>query len=201
MSQRRKKATAEEFWAGLEEFKKETERRRQEADRQFEMEMRKMDRQFEKEKRETDRRIKYLDELFTGQWGKLMESLVKGDLVRLLNEKNIEVTTLAKETETVFKDEPYQFDIIAINGHEVVVVEVKTTLRLQNVKDFIDKLGVFKKVFPYYAGKKVYGAIAYLKANEGTDIYSEKQGLFVIKATGNSASITNKKSFKPKVFE
>ncbi len=224
MSQPRKKVTAEEFWAGMAELKeqmrdtdrqiKETglqmkeadrrlEKQRQETDRQIKetgLQMKETDRQFEKQKRETDRRIKYLDELFTGQWGKLMESLVKGDLVNLLNEKNIEVKTLARETETVFKGEPYQFDIIAINGQEVVVVEVKTTLRLQNVKDFIDKLGFFKKVFPYYADKKIYGAIAYLKANEGTDIYSEKQGLFVIRATGSSASITNKKAFKPKVF-
>ena len=33
----------------------------------------------------TDRRIRSLDELFNGQWGKLMEALVDGDLIELLN--------------------------------------------------------------------------------------------------------------------
>ena len=37
----------------------------------------------------TDRRLKKLDDLFTGQWGKLIETLVEGDLIKLLKEKNI----------------------------------------------------------------------------------------------------------------
>ena len=44
------------------------------------------------------------------------------------------------------------------------------------------------------------GVIAYLKVNEKADMYVERKGLFVIKATGDSASITNKKTFQPKIF-
>lgn len=39
-----------------------------------------MDRRF----KETGKKIKALEELFVGQWGKLVESLVEGGLVRLL---------------------------------------------------------------------------------------------------------------------
>ena len=39
--------------------------------------------------KETDRKIKKLNDLFTGQWGKLMESLVEGDLIKLLKERQI----------------------------------------------------------------------------------------------------------------
>ena len=35
---------------------------------------------------------------------------------------------------------------------------------------------------------------------EESEIHAERQGLFVIKATGSSASIINKKDFKPKAF-
>ena len=45
---------------------------------------------------------------------------------------------------------------------------------------------------------KVYGGIAYLNIAEQSDIFAEKNGLFVIKAVGESARITNKKTFKPK---
>ncbi len=210
MSTQSKRSTAEEFWKGMAELKeqmkeqmKDTDRRMKDTDRQ----LKKTNLWLKEQKKETDRhiqytnrRIQYLDELFTGQWGKLMESLVKGDLVRLLNEKNIQVSTLAQETSTVFEEKNYEFDIIATNGGEVVVVEVKTTLRMKDVDHFINKLTLFKKIFSHYANKKIYGAIAYLKANEGTGSYSEKQGLFVIRATGNSASIINKKAFKPKIF-
>ncbi len=46
----------------------------------------------------------------------------------------------------------------------------------------------------------MYGAVAYLKADESADRYAEGQGLFVIRATGSSASITNAENFKPRTF-
>ena len=42
--------------------------------------------------------------------------------------------------------------------------------------------------------------MAYLTVDQNADEYAKKQGLFTIKATGDSATITNKKSFKPRVF-
>ena len=45
---------------------------------------------------------------------------------------------------------------------------------------------------PEYGDKRAYGAVAYLKADEGSAVYAEK-GLFVIRATGSSASITNRR--------
>jgi len=150
--------------------------------------------------RETDRKIKKLEELFTGQWGKLMESLVEGDLVKLLQKRNIKVEATLTSLKGEYNGEYAEFDIIAINGKEVVVVEVKTTLSLNYVNKFIKKLKQFTKWRPEYKGKKVYGAVAYLKANQSSDKYAEKQKLFVIKATGSSASITNPKNFKPKIF-
>ncbi len=147
-----------------------------------------------------EKRTRELNELFTGQWGKLIESLVKGDLVRLLNERNIQVMGLAQENFRRRNGEEYEVDIIAVNGREVVVVEVKTTLKNQHLDHFIEKLGMFKDIFPEYKDKIIYGAIAYLKANEGAHNKAEKKGLFVIRATGNSATITNQKEFSPKVF-
>ena len=41
--------------------------------------------------KETDKRIKAAFDLFEGQWGKLMESLVEGDLIKLLQAKGINV--------------------------------------------------------------------------------------------------------------
>ena len=76
-------ATPEEIWNILREaaeIRKETDqvlkRLGQETDRRTQ---------------ETDLRLRKLDELFNGQWGKLMESLVAGDLVKLLNQRGIAV--------------------------------------------------------------------------------------------------------------
>ena len=147
-----------------------------------------------------DRRMKELNELFIGQWGKLMESLVEGDLVKLLQERQIPVEATLTNLTGRYKGKETEFDIIAVNGEEIVVVEVKTTLNRSDVKSFIRKLEEFKNWRPEYKDKKVYGAVAYLKVKGGSKSYAEEQKLFVIRAVGSSASITNAKDFKPRSF-
>ena len=50
------------------------------------------------------------------------------------------------------------------------------------------------------SSRSVYGAVAYLKADEPSEVYAERQGLYVIRATGSSASITNQPEFRPRTF-
>jgi len=149
---------------------------------------------------ETDRKMKKLEELFTSQWGKLIESLVEGDLIRLLNERGIEVRNTSERSKGSYQGISYEFDIIAENGEEVVFVEVKTTLKPAHVEEFIDKLRQVKRWYPRYRDNRVIGAMAYLKAHAGSEKMAENKGLFVIRATGSSASIINPPGFKPKVF-
>ena len=150
--------------------------------------------------KETDRRLKELNKLFTGQWGKLMESLVEGELVNLLKEKGIEVGHTATNLKDNTGERRWEVDILAVNGDEVVAVEVKTTLNVEYVDRFVDFLKDFKTLLREHRDKKVYGAVAYLRADQSSDIYAEKQGLYVIRATGNSAKIINGKGFRARKF-
>ena len=155
----------------------------------------------EKERAATEKRMNKLDELFTGQWGKLMEALVEGELAALLNQRNIPVEGLASEHKRKDSDgEDYEIDLVAINGDTVVAVEVKTTLWLNEVRNFLEKLPRFTDAFHEYRGRQIIGAVAYLKANEGSDTYAAKQGLYVIRAVGNGATIINPADFKPRIF-
>ena len=47
----------------------------------------------------------------------------------------------------------WEFDIIAVNGAEVVVVEVKTTLKVRDVDHFLQTLRHFHRLMPEYGGK------------------------------------------------
>ena len=82
----------------------------------------------------------------------------------------------------------------------MVVVEVKTTLHARDVTHFLEKLARFTEHEPVYKGKQVYGALAYLRVEQAADIHAERRGLFVIRATGSSASIINQTDFQPRVF-
>ena len=129
-----------------------------------------------------------------------MESLVEGDLLKLLNEQGIKVINTHPNVKHRSEKDQYEYDIVATNGKEIVVVKVKTTLKVQHIKYFLEDLKKFTIRLPDFKKKIIYGAVAYLRAEEEASRYAEKQGLFVIRATGSSASIINKKGFKPKAF-
>ena len=154
---------------------------------------------------ETSKQLKKTDDRFNSQWGKLVESLVAGKLVELLREKQIAVSGIGPRWEASYRKENgelkhKEFDIVALNGLEFVLVEVKTTLKTGHVKYFLEAMRDAKKYFPAHAKKKAYGGVAYLTCDSQADVYAERQGLFVIKATGDSAKIINKPGFKPKAF-
>ena len=164
---------------------KETDRQMQETDRQMQ---------------ETDRRLKKAEGFFTSQWGKLMESLVEGDLVPLLRERGIAVTETFQRLTGRRNGEHYEFDIVAGNSAEAVVVEVKTTLRPEHVTDFLDRMSWVTEWLSMYRNLPIYGAVAYLRSDTSVVRHAERQGLFVIRATGSSASIVNPPGFEPRVF-
>ena len=154
------------------------------------------DKKFQK----TDKKLNKLEYLFTSQWGKLIESLVDGDIITLLNQRGIEVTDIMERRSGCRDGMKYEFNIIAIAGNEIVIVEVKTTLRPGDIRDFLKKLKQAKNWMPEYSDKKVYGAVAFLTEDSGTSSLAERKGLFVIRATGDSASIVNRNDFVPKIW-
>ena len=213
----RERATPQEIWEILRqisESQKETDRRMQETDRlirevaegqkETRLQMQETDRRMretDRQLQETDGRLKKLDDLFNGQWGKLMEALVRGDLIKLLRDRGVDVDHTTGRLQSGNGAPQWEIDIIAANGVEVVAVEVKTTLKVDDVDHFVDTLKRFPAQAPaVYRGKRVYGAVAYLRANGSSDVYAERQGLFVIRAAGSSASITNRDSFTPRTF-
>ncbi len=195
----RSPATPEEIWEILRQVAKRQKEGERVARREWE-EIRAAGRETDRRMRETDRRLKKAEDLFTTQWGKLMESLVRGDLVKLLAGRDIGVRSLAQRTLTQRGGESYEVDILAVNGEEIVAVEVKTTLRPEDVGRFRSKLGRFKEWWPEYRDRRVYGAMAFLQASEDVARQAEGQGFFVIRATGDSASIVNAENFEPHVF-
>jgi len=152
--------------------------------------------ELERIERIQQKKYKQLESMFTGQWGKLVESLVEGKLVYILKQRNIDVKETYTRIESPEKD--MELDIIAANGKDVVVVEVKTTLKIQLVDEFLEKLERFRELFPRFAEENIFGAVAFLRDEASAAKYAQKKGLFIIKATGDSASIVNRENFIPK---
>ena len=155
--------------------------------------------------KETDRQIQKIGGRFNQRWGALVESLVEGKLVRIFQDCKIDITQTHTRSQSEWRKpdgriERREFDIIVANGTEVVVVEVKTTLTPKDVNGFLETLKDFKNYFPRYKSETVYGCVAYLSSESKAHLLAEEEGLFLIRATGDSASLVNKKDFKPKSF-
>ncbi len=74
-------------------------------------------------------------------------------------------------------------------------------MTVEKINHFTEQLSLFKTYMPEYADKKLYGAVAGIKYSEHSDKYAYKQGLFVIRNSGDYIlEIANPESFVPKLF-
>ena len=144
------------------------------------------------------------------RWSQFMENLIEEDLLGLMRKKGVAVKEVHSNVMALKGDghtRLAEYDLVAYNGDELVVVETKTTLFLKDVVDFLDKLKKFKGYFSDYENHKVYGAVAYMgEARDDRNKaarYAQDKGLFVIKSPEGApgmAVLTNAEDFRPKLF-
>ncbi|MBI4648222.1 MAG: hypothetical protein HY738_16970 [Bacteroidia bacterium] len=175
----------------------ETREQMKETDRILTEKFQETDKKFQ----ETDKKIKELADLFTGQWGKLVEALLGPNCIKLFQARGIAISQTHPNVHVSRGGKNMEIDILLVNDTEIVIVEIKTTAKISHIKKLIKTLKEFKTFFPHYFGCKVYGAVAALKYYEESDKYAEGKGLFVIHSRGEGLlEIKNVQGFKPKEF-
>ena len=179
---------------------KETDRKFQETDRKFQDTDRKFqdtDRKFNR----TDEKLRDLEGLFVGQWGKLMESLVEGSVLKIFRERGIDVREVYQRMTSHREGQSMEIDLLLVDDDQVIVVEVKTTLKVEHVRELLEDLKAFTRFFKRFRGCRVYGAVAALRMEEEADKYAYRHGLFVVKAGADGlAKILNDHRFRPADF-
>ena len=177
---------------------KETERQLKETDRQ----LKETDKKLEKYFKETDKKIKELTNLFTTQWGRLIEALVEPGVLELFQKWGIKVkyTSRRIEIEDEMRRRIMEIDLFLENDVEGVIVEVKNFVKKEDVDELLEKLDRFKEVRPKYREYRLYGAIAGINFAKGVDKYAYRKGLFVLKSKGGLIEIANDEKFKPRVW-
>lgn len=150
--------------------------------------------------RKAEKQLRQTDHRFTDPWGRLMESLVEGDLVQLLQERGVNLRKVYGRRHPLGDARQREVDIIAWNGTDVVAVKVKSTLFVEDVVRFEETMWELPTLLPFKGVLRYYGAVAYLRAEQESETYAARRGFFVIRATGSSASITNAEGFRPRDF-
>lgn len=191
-------ATLDEVWAlfrEVAEAQKETDRKFQDTDRKFQETDRLM--------KDTDRRLKQLNEQLGklgNRLGEFVEGLVKPAVVRLLQERGIDVHEVYPDVEVDRGEEGIQIDLLVVNGAEAVLVEVKSKLAMADVNEHLERLGKFKRLLPRYADMRAMGAVAAMVVPKDVARYAYRQGLFVLAQSGESVVILNDAQFQPKAW-
>jgi hypothetical protein len=195
------------------EAKAEADRRDAEADRRdAEADRRAAEAKDEADRRaaEADRRLAKLEKTvantsravdsLTTRWGRFVEELVEPALISLFRGKGIDVKETYSRARVKRQGIAMEIDILAVDETEVVLVECKSRLSKDDVNEFLEKLSRFKEAFPHYKNYQAYGAVAGIEIDEGIDRYAYKQGLFVIKPSGETVEIINDSGFEPKLW-
>ena len=191
--------TPEEVWEYLLKVGEEIRELRESV-----RELREHSRETDRRLKETDQQIRKLSGLFTTQWGKLMEALVEPGSVNLFRQRGINVRYTARRIEV--EDEKgrkiAEYDLVLVNEEELVVIEVKTTVKKEDVDGFLEKLERVREHLGSLARgrKRIYGAVAGLTYEEGVDRYAYRQGLFVLKSEGGLIRIANDPAFRPRTW-
>ena len=153
--------------------------------------------------KETDRKIAEISKTvaaLTGKWGRFVEGLIAPGTISMFKERGIEVEKVYQRVKAHKDGKEIEIDILAINKEYAVLIEAKSTLGIEDIKEHIERLKIFKKFFPEYSDRKVIGAVAGIVIEEGADKFAYRQGLFVIGQTGETVKILNDKTFKPKIW-
>jgi len=208
--------TAEEVWQLLGELvqaQKETERRFQETERILKEESQKTDHQLQQlsqQVQKTDRQIQELSQEVKrvsreignlgSKWGRFVENMVAPACETIFQSRGIQVHRVAQRVQGKLNGEILEIDVLVNNENHVLVVEVKSSLSVEDVKEFVTDLSQFRRFFPEYHDKQLYGAVAGIEIDKGVNKYAYRQGLFVLAQSGETIKILNDDKFQPKVW-
>jgi hypothetical protein len=175
----------------LKELSQEADRRTQEFNCKFQ----EMLREISQSSRETDKKIAKLG----NRLGEFVEGLIKPAVVRLFRERGIPVHKVYGD---ISADNPQlglatQIDLFVVNSHVCALIEVKSKLSVDDVNEHLERMEKFKPLFPEYADKQVYGAVAAMVIPDDVAKYAYRKGFFVIAQQGETVAILNDAHFQP----
>ncbi len=84
-----------------------------------------------------------------------------------------------------------EFDVIAVYGDVVVVVEVKSTPRVDDVNEFLAGLPDFTDYLPEHRGKRIIPVLASLSMPENIVPYLTKRGVYAMAMGDDTMTVVN----------
>ena len=200
-----------DFGALLESIK-ENGRRIDERDERFRKEQAERDARLEAERKEfrermdkisedTNKAIKDMKNVFTTQWGRLVEALSRPAALALFKKEGIEIDRVFEDVRKIKKDgqDVMEIDVALCDTTTAVIVEVKSHCDNRDITHFLSQMEHCKEWYPDFADKKLLVAVAAISYAPGAETYAQRLGLYVLKLTGEE-TFTMEAPKKPLAF-
>ena len=157
----------------------------------------------DKQIKETDKQInrvsKQIGEL-GNRLGEFVEWQVRPAVVRLFQERGIDVHEFHPDISVKQDNEGLEIDLLVVNDTDAILVEVKSKLTQRDVDEHLQRLAKFKRLMPRFRDVKALGAVAAMVVPNEVASYACRQGLFVLVQSGENVIILNDAEFTPRVW-
>ena len=82
-------------------------------------------------------------------------------------------------------------DVLLINGNAVALIEVKYKARREDVQKLIDRLPIFKTLYPQYQSHRIYLGLAAMSFEDHVEADTIKEGIAIVKQVGDTVVISD----------
>ena len=136
--------------------------------------------------RKTDKAIREMKNVFTTQWGRLVEALCKPAAFKLFKKEGIMIDRIYEGVHkaTVDGQDVMEIDVALCDTSVAVIVEVKTRCGKQDIDYFLGQMEHCKEWYEEFADKELRVAVAAVSYDPGAIKYALRKGLYVLKLTG-----------------
>lgn len=150
--------------------------------------------------KELDRKIAGI----TDTLGRFAEGQVRPVAIELFQRLNIPIYEESFNAKKLSPEKKflYEVDILLYNTDFVVALEVKNTLRKEDIDEHIARLALMQQ-YPLKGtrGTKIIGAMAGMNVSNDVVHYTIKNGMYVITPNGAAVSVANDDTFKPRYWD
>ena len=203
---KKKKTTSfdDKMTAFSDRIEKALEKERKERAAESAAARKEFDAKMEKEHKKFRRELAVETGKLQDMWGKLAEFVVKSGILATLNQHgDLHIDEVLPDIPVRYQGEDGslrhgQIDIIASGERDLVIIETKTTLQVSDIRYFLNRYLIDYPrwqasssfvTLPKCDGKRLFGCMAYMKAEGEAEDVAAQEGLITVHVFGDSSSL------------
>ena len=210
-----------EIWALFRESEKRFQKYQEENQKRFEQEEKKRQEEDKKRQEEDKKRQEEYDRRhaefiasmqksyeglkenvgkLTDKWGRFLEYVLAPGIPKAFQDIDIPIHTVAQRVRGKKGNRHIEIDLVGRNDDYIVLVEVKSTLSVDDVREHLETIPLFKEFFPKDRDCKIIGAVAGIEITGESDKFAFRNGLYVLGQAQDTVIIRNSPGFQPKIW-